>query len=272
MISPFRLLCLTLAALVATGGPGLVAADDPDVTFTGGNRAFQDGRFDDAYDVYRSLFNAGLVSEELFLNLGNAAYRLNQPGEAALWYRRAIVLEPRFAEARQNLQVVRNKTGYHEFDLRGVDAWLARLSPGELVAILSAGLWTALILLAASLVFRRLRDWRPLLYLTGGLALTTAIAAAWGLHRQDSQLDADDLAVVTGNDAAALSGPLPDAEKVVDLPAGSELQILQRRGPWTYVAIPQDLRGWVRSEDLAPVIWYGPHALPEAEPGIAGNR
>jgi hypothetical protein len=247
------------------------AAADPDVTFTGGNRAYEDGRFADANQVYRSLISQGQVSEELFLNLGNVSYRLNQPGEAALWYRRALVLNPRFAEARQNLRVIKGKTGYHEFELKGVDAWLARLSPGELIAMLTAGLWIALLIVAASVVFRRLRDWRPLLYITGGLSLAVAIASFWGLNRQRTQLDADDLAIVTGNDATALTGPVPDAEKVVDLPPGSELQILQRSGPWTYVAIPPELRGWVRSESMAPVIWYGPHAVPAADPGLVNS-
>ena len=263
----------TLSFLIASScwmlstSPGS-AATDPDVTFTGGNRAYEDGRFEDANQVYRSLISEGDVSEELFLNLGNVSYRLNQPGEAALWYRRAIVLNPRFAEARQNLRVIKGKTGYHEFELKGVDAWLARLSPGELIAILSTGLWITLLIIAASLVFRRLRDWRPLLYITGGLSLAVAIASAWGLNRQRTQLDAEDLAIVTANDAAALTGPEPDAEKVVDLPPGSELQILQPSGPWTYVAIPPELRGWVRSESIAPVIWYGPHAVPRADPGL----
>ncbi|MCB1232150.1 MAG: tetratricopeptide repeat protein [Verrucomicrobiae bacterium] len=245
------------------------AASDPDVTFMGGNRAYEDGRFADAEQVYRSLTEEGYVSIELFLNLGNALYRTDRPGEAALWYRRALELDPRSAEARQNLQVVKNLTGYHEFELDGADAWLARLSPGEIVAVLSTGCWIALLALVAAFLLPRLRDWRPLLFVVAGLSLATAGLSTWGLIRQQKQVDTDDLAIVIANESAALAGNFPDAEKVVDLPPGSELQILQRRGAWTYVAIPPDLRGWVKSDAIGAVRWYGPHAAPSLDPELA---
>lgn len=251
---------LAFTLLVLATAISVAFADDPDVAFMGGNRAYEDGRFADAEKVYRSLTEAGQVSEDLFLNLGNALYRLDRPGEAALWYRRALEIAPRYPEARQNLRVIKNRAGFHEFDHKGIDAWLARLSPGEIIAIISLGAWVALLAVTGALVIRRLRDWRPLLYITAGFAAALAIAAAWGLRRQATVVDRDDLAVVIADDASALAGPLPDAEKVVDLPPGSEVQILQQRGPWTYVGIPQDLRGWVRSDAVDVVRWFGPHA------------
>ncbi len=249
--------------------PALIAADDPDVVFAGGNRAFEDGRYGDAEEIYRRLADEGFVSEELFLNLGNTVFRQDRPGEAALWYRRVLELNPRSAEARQNLRVVKHLTGYREFELRGVDAWLARLSPGELAAVLSGGAWLGLLAFTVAFVIPRLRDWRPLLFVFAGLGLVVAAVSFWGLRRQQTRLDTDDLAIVSGNDTAALAQPLPDAVKVVELPPGSELQIVQRRGPWTYVGIPGDLRGWVRSDAIGAVRWYGPHAAPPLEAGLA---
>jgi tetratricopeptide (TPR) repeat protein len=254
---PLRLLA-AIFVLPALNSPAAVA--DPDVVFSRGNRAFETGDYAAAEAAYRELVEEKFVSPELFYNLGNTAYRQDRSGEAALWFRRALAIDPRFAEARQNLQVVKKKTGYHEFELKGIEAWLARLSSGELVAILSATAWIAVLTVAGAFLIRRLRDWRPLLFITAGLALAAAAVAAWGLIRQRESLDPDDLAIVTAPDAVALTGPVPDAEKVVDLPPGSELQIIQSAGPWTYVGIPQDIRGWVRTESLAPVIWYGERA------------
>lgn len=245
------------------------AVDDPDVKFTGGNRAFEDGRYDDAERVYRQLFEDGNISIELLVNLGNALYRLDRPGEAALWYRRALELDPRAAEARQNLRVVKLETGYREFDLSGLNAWLSRISPGELTAALSIGLWLVALSLAAAFTLPFLRDWRPLLFVTASLGLVFALASAWGLRRQQDQLDTEDLAIVTGNETAAVTQPLPEAEKVVDLPPGSEIQIIQQRGPWTYVGIPDELRGWVRTDAIGAVRWFGPNGLPPVAPGLA---
>ena len=247
-------------------------ADESDTVFSGGNKAYEDGRFGDAERVYRKLTDQGLVSEELFFNLGNALFRLDRPGEAALWYRRALVVDPRFAEARQNLVVIQKKEGYHEFQLEGVDAWLSRLARGEIVGILVTGLWIALLALTAVWTLPRSKDWRPLLFVTAALGLAISAAATWGLRRQASQVTLEDLAIVITNDAVARTQPVSDSEPVVELPPGSELRIIQRRGPWTYVGIPEDLRGWVRTEAIAPVYWYGPHGAPDVTPGIAQLR
>ena len=229
------------------------AADDPAPAFAQANSAFATGDFAKAESAYQKLAAGDLVSPELFFNLGNAIYRQDRPGEAALWYRRALDLDPRFAEARQNLEFIRKRTGFHEFDLRGIDAFFSRLSAGELTAILTAGAWITVLALVAAMVVRRFREYRPLLYSIALLAIATAVGAGWGLHRQRGLIHDDSRAIVIANEAAAVTGPVPDAAKVVDLPPGSEIQIIQSAGPWTYVGIPQDIRGWVRTESIAPV-------------------
>lgn len=258
---PKPLLVFLLAAAGALPSTGRAALADPDRIFAEANRAFEQGDYPGAEAAYRSLVAEPLVSAELFFNLGNALYRQDRAGEAALWYRRALEIDPRFAEARQNLRVVKKKTGYHEFELTGPEAALARLGRGELIAVLSAGAWIALLALAAALLARRLQGARPLLFAAVSIGALLATAAGWGLRRQQAALSADTLAVVTAPDAAARTSPAPDAETVVALPPGSELRILQEAGPWTYVAIPRDLRGWVRSDSLGRVRWFeGPPA------------
>lgn len=268
----FRSRTLIFAGTLLASGVAAAWADESDTTFSGGNKAYEDGRFEDAERVYRKMTDQGLVSEELFYNLGNALYRLDRPGEAALWYRRALVIEPRFAEARQNLVVIQKKEGYHEFQLEGVDAWLSRLGRGEIVGILLTGIWIAVLALAAVWALPRWRDWRPLLFVTAALGVAVSAAAIWGLRRQATQVTMEDLAIVIANETTARTQPVSDSEPVVELPPGSELRIIQRRGPWTYVGIPEELRGWVRTESIAPVYWYGPHGAPDVTPGIAQIR
>lgn len=268
MPSLLQLLTFLLVLLLAP----IALGQDEDTVFSGGNRAYEDKRFDDAEKVYRKLVDQGMVSEELFYNLGNTLFRSDRPGEAALWYRRALVIDPRFAEARQNLVVVKNRTGYHEFTLGGVDAWLSRMERGEIIALLSTGLWLTALSIAAVFTVPRLKEWRPLLYLVAGMSLVLATGSIWGLRRQAEKVTMEDLAIVIANDAVARTEPVPDSEMVVELPPGSELQIIQRRGPWTYVGIPDELRGWVRTEAIAPVHWYGPHGAPDAPLGVAVVR
>jgi SH3-like domain-containing protein len=44
-----------------------------------------------------------------------------------------------------------------------------------------------------------------------------------------------------------------NARGVLALPAGSEVSILQERGDWNYVALPNDQRGWIATSAVEKV-------------------
>lgn len=53
------------------------------------NQAYKGGRFEEAIDGYGQLLDAGYRNGQLYYNLGNAHFRLNQVGRAILNYERA---------------------------------------------------------------------------------------------------------------------------------------------------------------------------------------
>ena len=229
-------------------------ADQRDVLFAQGNAAFQSGKFAAAESEYRKLIQAGKVSEDVFFNLGNAIFRQNRPGEAALWFQRARVFDPRMTEANQNLTFLQKTHGYLEIERKPLDAFLFNRKPTELTIYAWIGAWVFLLSLAAMIIIRKLRDWRPLLIIISLFGLSLAIAAIWAGSRRSDTLAIEKFAVVKGGNVSALTAPAPGAEAVIALPPGSEVRILQDRGPWKYVDIPGELRGWVDSKSVA-AIW-----------------
>jgi tetratricopeptide (TPR) repeat protein len=87
---------------------GKLAAADAQQVFANANQAYQSGNYRLAADSYESILKSGNVfSKELFYNLGNAYFRLNQIGLSVLNYERALRLSPADAEIQQNLTVAR---------------------------------------------------------------------------------------------------------------------------------------------------------------------
>ena len=76
-------------------------------------------------------------------------------------------------------------------------------------------------------------------------------------------LTAPNITLDFGSIHTIFTAPAPDAKSVIDLPPGSEVRILRDSGPWRYVEIPGDLRGWIRAEALEPV-W--PIIFPKTTP------
>jgi hypothetical protein len=60
-------------------------------------------------------------------------------------------------------------------------------------------------------------------------------------------------AIVLGQNSEARVATADNAKGVLALPPGSEVLILQERGDWNYVALPNDQRGWIASSAVEKV-------------------
>lgn len=261
----FRLACLTLAVL--SGSPQAGADEAPSMDqstlFRTANAAFESREYAQAVTDYSDLVAAGKFSPDLYYNLGIAEYRLGNPGNAILWLRRASLLDRGLDEAHQNLEFLRAKIAFLEFGDSKLDRFLRGLSPIWLRLALATCWWLPLISVASAVIIRRLRRYRTSL-LVSAVFLS---AAGFGIGKirdyYQSFLAPESFAIVTSPGAIAVTAPAPDAKKVIDLPPGSELRVLEEAGSWHYVEIPGDLRGWVRA-DVATPLWPIPEPVAQA--------
>lgn len=68
--------------------------------------AYNNLSYAEARYLYESALDSLGGSADLYYNIGNTYYRLNEPGRAILWYERALKLDPTHADARTNLEFV----------------------------------------------------------------------------------------------------------------------------------------------------------------------
>jgi len=238
---------------VAAGGFLLMAADPSVGSYEKANAAYEAGKYDQAAQLYQQSLEQGQLSEELFYNLGNTQFKLGKYGDAALGYRRALILNPRMPEPHQNLSALKNRVGLLEFEAEGFNRLLAYFRENEITAILYGSGWLALLSLSAVFFVRRLRPWRPMLIVASCIIAALAGASFFSLKIYRKQIAIDHRAVVTATDTVAQTSPVPDAKTVIELPPGSEVRIVTDSGPWQYVDIPGDLRGWIKTEALTPL-------------------
>jgi hypothetical protein len=58
---------------------------------------------------------------------------------------------------------------------------------------------------------------------------------------------------VTGDKVEARLATADNANRVLTLPAGSEIKIVSQRGDWIYAALPNNLRGWMPANSAEQV-------------------
>jgi tetratricopeptide (TPR) repeat protein len=223
----------SLAALFILAVSAICFSQEPDSVFLSANTDFESNDFEQAELKFQSLIEKGLISSELYFNLGTTHFRLGNEGEAMLWMRRAILAEPGMPEARQNIEFLRTRLGFLEFDDSSLSQLLKTLPPGT-------GRWTGTFCL-----------WIGLLCAALSAILITISAGGFALqHHLSHRVGATNFSTITSPNAAALTAPSPSAKIVIPLPLGSQVRVLQTSSQWCYVDIPGNLRGWVESSDL----------------------
>ena len=259
----FRLFLFLTLLLVSAP---LRAAEAPvEFTFEEGVAAYKAGNTDAAVKILTGLADAGHLSAALCHNLGNLEFRRGNKGAAALWYRRALVLDPLLAEAKQNLRVTARQTGMQQFDTAGVSvAWLPER---PLTAALAVSGWLTVILILWLVWWspRRGRRWPLVTLLCLALPVFAASVTLRILRSRDTR-PALARHVVTAEGVISHTAPAEASPAVLPLPPGSELVPLETRGNWVYCDMPtadpgEPLRGWVRAASLTP-LWPWPAPTP----------
>ena len=72
----------------------IVLGQDQGATFENANSAYNAGQFEKAVMLYKEILESGQHSAELYYNLANSYYRLNQVGESIFYFEKAKQLKP----------------------------------------------------------------------------------------------------------------------------------------------------------------------------------
>jgi len=193
---------------------------------------------------YEALVKSGQRSAHLFYNLGNAAYREGDKAAAFLGYERALELEPELPEAKANLQFLRGETGAKLPALPWYGRALSWPSAWEATWLAAAAFWGLAFSLAPRLWKRRAAT-VPALF-CGLLLIWSGAIVGW----QSSQ---GELWIVTADAANARTMPADSSAALPPLPMGSHVRLMLERGPWLYMQLPDDTRGWFHRDAVTPV-------------------
>jgi dolichol kinase len=164
---------------------------------------------------------------------------------AILNYERALALDRHHPEATANLHLVRDQARALELTPSRFEGFLRSIDSASYAWTAAIAFWIAIAMLVA-LLFRRSGAG----FLIMVLAILLCGSALSALYLVDYGNRGRSLAIVTGRSIEARLATADNANSVLALPPGSEVKILSTRGDWTYVALPNSLRGWVPTRSV----------------------
>ncbi|MBZ0298236.1 MAG: hypothetical protein K8J31_00760 [Anaerolineae bacterium] len=205
------------------------------------------GEYEAARNLLEALVAQGVHDSRVYFNLGQTYLRLNQPGWALVQFRRAQTLSPRDRDVNLGLARVRANRVDIEGDEIALPDSLTALTSGVLtiaeVNAMMLVLWTSFFLLVALFALRT--RWHAAL--RGPLACTLLLLLiGFGLwvSRWYSTVYRP-AAVVVETAVPVMSGPGSDYLEIYTLHAAAELRILEVRGEWARIILPEERQGWL---------------------------
>ncbi len=219
---------------------------DPAAAFAAGVAAY--GKND--YAAAREFFAGAektAISPALEFNLGNACYQTEDYGPAILHYLRALSLNPRDPDARQNLALARKGANVTAPEQTRLDVYANFFARNTWAWITSLAGWAALYLA----FFPRMYRWRGIIpWLL--CATMLAVAVAGGVGFRGAQSHAHEGVVLHPNTAVCIS-PTANSEPLAMLQPGEIAETLERHGNYFKIHTPAGLLGWVEATHYSPV-------------------
>ncbi len=212
-------------------------------------------RYQEAAQQYEQLLKQG-ESADLYYNLGNTYYRMDDITHAVLAYERALLLSPGDADVRFNLQMARSKTidkivpesemffvtWYRSLvRMMSVDAW-ARMA---LVSLVCAMLLVLVYLFAQRIWLRKVGFFGGVLFLVVFLA-----ANVFGFQQQQS-LRHRTGAIIMRSAANVKSTPSANGTDLFILHEGTRVDIIDdTMRDWREIRVADGKSGWIEVKDI----------------------
>lgn len=236
--------------------PVLLSAKEYKASFDSASVAYERSEFERAAELWENVAASGYESGELYFNLGNSYYKMDQIGKAILNYERALKFMPNDEDVQFNLQLANQHTSDKIETVPDLflDQWWqtvltmhseARWSAYAILCFFLAFASLLLFLFSSASINRLIGFWSAvvLFLLT---ALTFFIARSAG-----HSLETKDRAVIMATSAEIRNAPADNGTKLFLLHEGTVVSTPDSSGGWVKIELTPEKVGWIKKESIA---------------------
>mgnify|MGYP002859345208 CR=1 FL=1 len=238
-----------LAAFLLLATPAASAGNDVSDLWNLAGEAFAAGQWQNALNYYQTIEGENLESADLYYNIGNCCFKLDDLAHAILYYERALKIDPSHDDAANNLDIARQMT------LDRIDAvpdfilvsWFRSLRQGLSA---DAWAWIALALAAVTgillLIFRLSASGsrQKLAFILACVFAVLTLTSFLFSLQQKHAVTRQDSAIVTTPVCSVKSSPAEGGKTVFVLHEGTKFRILDNVGDFAKIEIADGRQGW----------------------------
>ncbi|WP_282122649.1 tetratricopeptide repeat protein [Algibacter mikhailovii] len=223
--------------------------------FDKANAFYNDGKYAEAIDNYQAILETGYHSADLYFNLGNANYKLNNIAPSIYFYEKALILAPNDSDIKANIAFAKNMTidvidHIPEAGLAKIIKNITNTMSFDAWAIISVVLVFCYVVLVLGYYFAYSTMRKRFAFISSLVALLfVCITLSLAFHKYNLD-QKDNPAIVFVQESKVKNTPNPNGEEAFRLHEGTKVQVLESYNNWQKIKLTDGKTGWVTAEDV----------------------
>jgi len=223
--------------------------------FQEANTAYNEGNYSEAIHNYERILENGETSAELYYNLANAHYKLNQLAPSVYFYEKALQLNPGDSDVKNNLEFAQRmlideieevpKTGLSKIINKLIS--VLSFNGWAWTAVIGSGLFAAFVLLY---YFSNSSRRKRLFFTTSIIALILMFSALIFAYQQQEYQKNSQFAIIFSEEAIIRSEPTLRSNEILTLHEGTKVKILETFQNWIKFELANEIQGWMDKSDV----------------------
>jgi len=236
----------------------VLAVNQIDTILEEATNAYNDKDYQTALEKFNLIENEMIINADLYYNIGNCYFRLNEIGRAILYFKKAIKVRSDHQAARRNLEYAltftkdkqnsENNNVIRSFWQKAFDSLSINI-----LAIITLIIFILFILLICYMIihFRNREKAVPIFITTISTFIFTAFLIVSLLKWQE--FHKSDEAVLLSTSAIGYSGPGQDFTRVFTIHEGMIFIVERNEENWSLIKLENGLGGWIKRETFVRV-------------------
>ena len=232
-----------------------IVAQTNNELFNEANNLYKNDKIEDAVALYQKIESQGMVSSQLYYNLGNSYYKLNKVGPSIYYFEKALKINPLNEDVKNNLVFAQRlaldnieelpKTVFQKFNKN----WLQKLSYNQwsVVVVLFSFLGSLLFLL---FYFADSPSRKRFYFITSTLSFILLLFSFFITYNQYSFAKNNKTAIVFVEKTAVRNGPTLNSEEIFTLHEGTKVVVLDSVDNWKKIKLADGKLGWIISSEI----------------------
>jgi len=233
---------------------GSISAQNEKI-FDQANTLYNEGKFSDALSRYDVILNSGEHSAELYYNIANAHYKLNNIALSIYYYEKALALKPKDKDIQNNLAFANNmridaidnlpEVGLSKFikkvtNIQSFNGW----------AKLAVILVIVFVVLYLVYYFSFGTQKKRIFFVSSILSIVLAFIVLTITFYSYSLDKKNNPAIVFAQETQVKSEPNLRSDEAFVLHEGTKVQVLDSVNNWNEIMLSNGKTGWISKSDI----------------------